>query len=74
LTDKLLSAITPADRQAACLAVEEALVQFRDARISTPLRGHGMVIRERDGRDSAAIRLSTDDVLQIALRAIQEQP
>lgn len=74
MTDKLLSAITDADRHAVRLAVEEALVWMRDERMALLNRGHGMVIRERDGRDSATIRLTTDDVLQIALRTILAAP
>jgi hypothetical protein len=74
LTDKLLFAITAEDRHAARVAVEEALVWMRDERMALLDRGHGMVIRERDGKDSHVIRLTTDDVLQIALRTIQARP
>jgi hypothetical protein len=53
-------------------AVEDVLVDFRDSRISLLGRGNGLVIRERDGRESAAIRLGTEDALRIALQAIAE--
>jgi hypothetical protein len=51
-------------------AVESVLIEFRDRRISVLGRGNGLVIRERDGADSHLIRLSTEDALAIALKAM----
>ncbi len=54
---------------AAHLAVEDALVDFRDNRISVLDRGNGFVVRERDGRLSGVMRLGTRDGLRIAIEA-----
>jgi len=53
-------------------AIEDTLVQLRDGRISFPTRGNGLVIREKDGTRSPAIRLGSEDALRIGLRAIAE--
>jgi hypothetical protein len=52
------------------LAVEDVLIEYRDARISQPLRGNGAVIKEKDGTLSSTIRLGIDDVLRIGLTAL----
>jgi hypothetical protein len=58
-------------------AIEDALVDFRDRRISVLDRGNGFVIRERDGRRSDIMRLGTREGLRIGLkaylRAVQER-
>ncbi len=51
-------------------AVEDALIDFRESRISQMLRGNGLVIREKDGTDSSMIRLGPEDGLRIGLKAI----
>ena len=51
-------------------AVEDVLVDFRDSRISQFLRGNGLVIKEKDGKDSSIIRLGTEDAISIGLKAI----
>ena len=50
-------------------AVEDVLIEYRDARISQ-IRGNGCVVCEADGRPSHIIRLGVDDALRIALTAI----
>jgi hypothetical protein len=52
-------------------AIEDALVEWRDSRIST-LRSNGFVIRERDGGGSSTIRFGPEDGLRIALKAIAD--
>jgi hypothetical protein len=52
-------------------AVEDALVELRDHRLSVAY-GNGLVIRERDGSPSDVIRLGTADALKIALKAIAD--
>jgi hypothetical protein len=54
---------------AAHLAVEDALVDFRDNRISVLGPANGFVIRERDGQPSGVMRLGTRDGLRIAIKA-----
>jgi hypothetical protein len=54
---------------AAHLAVEDALVDFRDARISVLGPANGLVIRERDGSLSGVMRIGTRDALRIGIRA-----
>ena len=51
-------------------AVEKVLIEWRDSRLSEPFLGSGLVIREKDGAESATIRLGPDDCLRIGLRAI----
>lgn len=63
---------------AACLAVEDTLIDFRDRHVSVLDPAHGFVVRYRDGRASDIIRLGTRDGLRIAigayLRALGGQP
>ena len=53
-------------------AVEDVLVEWRDARLSEFPRGNGLVIRERDGKDSSIIRFGPETALRIGLKAIIE--
>lgn len=52
-------------------AIEDLLVKLRDSRIFV-LRNNGLVIRERDGKESSDIRMGSEDALRIGLRAISE--
>ncbi len=52
--------------------VEDTLVEFRDNRMSMFLRRNGLVIKEKDGKDSSIIRLGTEDAIRIGLTAIKE--
>jgi hypothetical protein len=54
--------------EAARLAVEDMLVEFRDSRMFV-LNNNGFVIKERDGTDSSIIRLSTAMGLSVGIRA-----
>jgi len=51
-------------------AIEDELVDFRDNRISMLGRGNGLVIREKDGKESSMIRFGPEDALRIGLKAI----
>lgn len=62
-------ALTIDDYEAARKAVEDVLIEFRDARISQ-LRNNGLVIREKDGGASSIIRLGPEDAVRIGLEAI----
>lgn len=53
-------------------AIETTLIEFRDMRLSTMGRGNGLVVREKDGKDSHIIRFGPEMGLGIALRAIAE--
>lgn len=72
MADKLLSEITPADIEVARRRIEDALIEFRDLRVSMAHVGNGLVVRERDGKDSSMIRLSTADAIRIAIKAMLE--
>ena len=54
-------------------AIEDTLIKFRDARLSLFTRGNGLVVRERDGRDSSVIRIGAEDALRIGLKAIAKE-
>jgi hypothetical protein len=54
---------------AAHLAVEDVLIEMRDARMSTFGRANGFVCNERDGTPSGIMRLGTRDGLRIAIEA-----
>lgn len=60
----------PAAVAAAHREIQAVLVELRDSRFSLLGRGNGLVIRERDGTDSASIRMSTPEAVRVALRAI----
>ncbi len=53
-------------------AVEDALVECRDGRMSE-LRNNGLVIAEYDGTRSPVIRFGTETAVRIALKAIAEK-
>lgn len=44
-------------------AIEDALVEWRDSRMSMFTRGNGLVIREKDGSDSSIIRFGPESAL-----------
>lgn len=52
-------------------AVEDTLIEFRDARIAV-IRNNGLVIKERDGQTSPIIRLGIEQAIQIGLKAVVE--
>jgi hypothetical protein len=51
-------------------AVEDALVEMRDSRISELGRGNGLVIREKDGTASSIIRFGPETALHIGIKAM----
>ncbi|MES2155402.1 MAG: hypothetical protein V4510_09740 [bacterium] len=51
-------------------AVENALIESRDGRMSELGRNNGLVIREADGRDSHIIRFGPETAIRIGLKAI----
>ena len=53
-------------------AIEDTLIEWRDARLSLSQRNNGLVIREPDGTDSSIIRLGSEDALRIGMRAIAD--
>jgi hypothetical protein len=55
--------------EVARLHVEDVLVDLRDADMSAPFCGNGLVIRDRNGEYSPIIRLSTREALMIGVRA-----
>jgi len=77
----IASAIIAAERQRpidedalekARLEIEDLLVEMRDSRMGTLGRGNGFVVRERDGRESSAIRLGTREGLRMGIRTYLE--
>lgn len=74
MTDKLLSEVTPEDVEAARVAIEDELVEMRDARMFTGPHANGLVVREKDGGDSSIIRLGTRQAIQAAVAAILKAP
>lgn len=53
-------------------AIEDALIEWRDSRMSEPFRGNGLVVREKDGQSSDIIRFGPETALRIGLRAIAD--
>ncbi len=51
-------------------AVEDTLIEWRDSRLSEPLRGNGLVVREKGGTDSSIIRFGPETALRIGNKAI----
>ncbi len=77
MPDKLLSQLTNADIEAARRYIEDLLIEFRDMRVSIAPggpAGHGLVVRELDGKSSDIIRLRTAEAIRIAVKAMLEAP
>jgi len=53
-------------------AIEDELIEWRDNHLSMFNRGNGLVVRERDGKDSSIIRFGPETALRIGLKAIME--
>lgn len=51
-------------------AVEDKLIEWRDQRISILGRHSGLVVNERDGKESIVIRFGFEEGMRIAVRAI----
>ncbi len=52
------------------LAIEDSLIEFRDSRLSEPLRRNGLVVAEKDGERSDIIRFGSETAVRIGLEAI----
>lgn len=61
---------TDAELEVGRKAIEDALIEYRDSRISEPFRGNGLVIREKDGTESSVIRFGPETALRIGIRAM----
>lgn len=66
--------LTDAELEIGRKAVEDALVELRDSRISMLNRGNGLVIRERTGEESSSIRMDVATALRIAWDAVRSAP
>ena len=53
-------------------AIEDALIEFRDGRLSELNRNNGLVVREKNGKDSSIIRFGPEGALRIGLNAMAE--
>jgi len=53
-------------------AIEDSLVAMRDSRIALVGRGNGLVIREKDGKDSHIIRMTSYDAVRVGVQAIAD--
>jgi hypothetical protein len=53
-------------------AVEDALIEWRDKRLSMPFRNNGLVVKEKDGTSSDVIRFGPETAVRIALRALAD--
>lgn len=51
-------------------AIEDALIEWRDSRLSQLGRANGLVCREKDGSPSSVIRFGPEHALRIGLSAI----
>jgi hypothetical protein len=51
-------------------AIEDTLIEWRDNRLSEFTRGNGLVIRERNGKDSSMIRFGPETALRIGINAM----
>ncbi len=51
-------------------AIEDMLIEWRDSRLSEFSRGNGLVIREKDGKESSIIRFGPETALYVGIKAI----
>jgi hypothetical protein len=56
--------------EVARLAIEDALIEWRDERRSMPFRNNGLVVKERDGSPSDVIRFGPEMAMRIGLLAV----
>lgn len=64
-----MTELDPDALTAAHVAVEDRLIEMRDARMSVLGPANGFVVKEPDGTDSAIMRLGTRAGLSIAIKA-----
>lgn len=53
--------------------IEDALIEFRASGISLFGRGNGLVVRAASGEESSIIRMSVQDAIRLALKAIADE-
>ncbi len=53
-------------------AIEDALIEWRDDRLSMPMRNNGFVVKEKDGTASDVIRFGPETGVRIALLALAD--
>lgn len=51
-------------------AIEDVLIEWRDSRLSELGRNNGLVVKEKDGKDSSIIRFGPEMALSIGIKAI----
>ena len=59
--------------KAACLAIDVALCECRDRRISRPFRGSGLVVKDANGEDNGVVRMGPAEAMRIGLLAIAKE-
>ena len=52
--------------------IEDELIEWRDARLSTMMRGNGFVVCESDGKPSSIVRFGPEVGLRIGMQAMAE--
>jgi len=57
-------------RELARKAVEDELIEFRDAGLSMPFRNNGCVVKYRDGSSSDIIRFGPEVAVSVGVRAV----
>lgn len=53
-------------------AIEDALIEWRDDRLSMVTRNNGFVVKEADGTESSIIRFGPEVGVRIALKALAD--
>jgi hypothetical protein len=71
----LLQSISENDQllETARRAIENVLIEWRDSRLSVLGRRNGLVVYEKDGRESPTIRMGSETAVRIGLRAIADR-
>lgn len=64
--------LTPEALEIGRKAIEDALIEWRDARLSELGRNNGCVVKEKDGTASNVIRFGPEKALRIGLKAMLE--
>ncbi len=64
--------LTPQEIESARLAIEDTLIERREARLSMMNR-NGLCIFERDGTPSPSIRMSVPEAIMLAIETINAE-
>lgn len=70
MTDKLLSEVTDDDIERARQAIEDELIELREAGIGILGRGNGLHVNYKDGSPSPVMRMATPDAIRMAIKVI----